>query len=608
MANKKSMTVETVDRQVEYIKEQQKKSKGLGIVFADAFLRGMRDLGYKNPAWAVAEVIDNSIQAAATVVSITILPESGDASARPEMIAIADNGNGMIPEMIGYAVRWGGTTREGDRTGFGRYGYGLPSAAVSIAKRYTVYSKTKGNPWHAVTVDIEALGAAANDMAKTEKLLTARPAALPEWVVLNESKLTLAEAESGTVVILEDLDRLRITPAWKKGSTVRAKFLEHLGVIYRHWIPERMIYVDGIAIEAVDPLFLMEHGRFYAETAVHAVPVDARTFEIATSSGQKGSISIRASHLPANFQLEKPEQYSQKGARTNNRFGIMKEYNGILVCREWRHIDTIPPFWTKFQNYDANVKIEINFDPTLDEHFGLTTAKQQIVLSDEMWEKLKHDGKGGGALISLVRDLRAKFDESQTQLIAGAENRAGEETLPPSIVAMQESEKFKDFIPPETSQQKIDAAKNLEQEASVIAATTKKPVQDVLQDLQQETESKRWELQFLAVPEGPFYRPVRLGEQKRIILNTEHPFYLKLYEPSHQDVRSALEVMLFVLAERELESSGDGATFYKAERQKWSDRLRHALDKLIPDQAMQDKASAAAEALHMVTEMTAPAM
>ncbi|HET9181449.1 MAG TPA: ATP-binding protein [Candidatus Angelobacter sp.] len=608
MAVKKSMTVETVDRQVAYVKEQKKKSKGLGIVFADAFLRGMRDLGYKNPAWAVAELIDNAIQAAASVISVTILPESDDASARPQMIAIADNGNGMIPEMISYAVRWGGTTREGDRTGFGRYGYGLPSAAVSMAKRYTVFSKTVGNPWHAVTVDIEALGAAANDGIKTEKLLTAQPKSLPDWVVLNDSKLPLSKMESGTVILLEDLDRLRITPAWKKGSTVRAKFMEYLGVIYRHWIPERMIYVDGTAVEVVDPLFLMEHGRFYSETSVHAAPVDARTFEVTAPSGAVGTISIRASHLPPNFQLENPEKYGQLGAATNKRLSIMKEYNGILICREWRHIDLATPTWTKFQNYDANIKIEINFDPALDEYFGLTTAKQQIVISDEMWEKLRHNGKGGGALVDLVKDLRGRFADAQTQLAAGAENKAAEKQPKPSVVAMQESEKFKDFVPPETAEQQAEAAKNLQEEAGNIAGISKQPVQHVVQQLEEKAKVQHWEIQFAAVPEGPFYRPFRLGEQKRVILNTEHPFYIKLYEPAHTDVRSALEVLLFVLAERELESSGDGAVFYKAERGKWSDRLRHALDKLVPDQSMQDKASATAEAMHMVTEITTATM
>ena len=146
------MTIDTIDRQREYVKTQKEKGRGLGVVFADAFLRGMRDLGYKNPAWALAEQLDNAFQAAATTVSIRFGFEAGNKTkVKPDMVAICDNGNGIIAEMISYAVRWGGTDREGDRKGFGRYGYGLPSSAVSIAKRDTVYSKVPADTWHAVT-------------------------------------------------------------------------------------------------------------------------------------------------------------------------------------------------------------------------------------------------------------------------------------------------------------------------------------------------------------------------------------------------------------------------------------------------------------------------
>ena len=44
-----TMTIETIDRQRRYVQEQKEKSNGLGVVFADAFLRDMRDLDYKNP-------------------------------------------------------------------------------------------------------------------------------------------------------------------------------------------------------------------------------------------------------------------------------------------------------------------------------------------------------------------------------------------------------------------------------------------------------------------------------------------------------------------------------------------------------------------------------
>ena len=110
MNNKRNtgMTIDTTERQRKYVEAQKAKGKGLGIVFADAFLRGMRDLGYKNPAWAMAEEIDNSFQAGADTVSVRLGFESGTKSRmRPDHIAVCDNGNGIIPEMMSYAVRWG---------------------------------------------------------------------------------------------------------------------------------------------------------------------------------------------------------------------------------------------------------------------------------------------------------------------------------------------------------------------------------------------------------------------------------------------------------------------------------------------------------------------
>jgi hypothetical protein len=73
----------------------------------------MRDLGYKSPAWAMGEEVDNSFQAGADTVAIRFGFDSGNKrEVKPDFVAICDNGNGMIPEMIGYAVRWGGTDRE----------------------------------------------------------------------------------------------------------------------------------------------------------------------------------------------------------------------------------------------------------------------------------------------------------------------------------------------------------------------------------------------------------------------------------------------------------------------------------------------------------------
>jgi hypothetical protein len=579
--NTGKMTIETIERQREYVKREKKEGRALGLVFADAFLRGMRDVGYKSPAWALAEMIDNSFQAAANTVAVRLgFDATNKSRAKPDMLAVCDNGNGMIPEMIGYAVRWGGTDREDDRTGFGRYGYGLPSSAVSMAKRYTVYSKTHESEWHAVTVDLDALAAAASEVEETERLLSPRPAGLPAWLADCEDKLDLTKMECGTVIVLEEIDRVRKQPGWVTAKTLKSKLLENFGVIYRHWAQPRRIFVDGVEVEPVDPLFLMEHARFYDETSVRAVQVSTRTLEVETDRGTCGRVSVRASLLPPHFQLVNPAEYGRKGAKNNNRFEIMKKYNGLLICREKRQIDCIQPPWKKFQNYDMNVKVEVDFDPGLDEYFGITTTKQQIVIDDEMWQKLQHSGKDGGALISLVNDIRTEFKRAQEELGAEAENRVTEEQPRPSSLAMEASEKFKDKVPEPTPEQTAEAVRNLERAATERARVARKPKEEAVKDLQAETAMRRFEVEFAATPEGPFYRPMRLGEQKRVVINTEHPFYTKLYGVATPEVRAALEILVFVLAERELETTSEAEMLYRAERRRWSDRSRKALSAL----------------------------
>ena len=155
-----------LSRQREYLDEKKDTSIGNGIILVDAFLRGMRDIGYKDPAWALSESVDNSFQGEATSVEICLKYAS---ETKPVHVAVVDDGVGMLPGMIARAIMWGGTHRENDRTGLGRYGYGLPSSAVSLARKYTVYSKTRESEWEAVTFDIDEVCKAAGDTEELEK-------------------------------------------------------------------------------------------------------------------------------------------------------------------------------------------------------------------------------------------------------------------------------------------------------------------------------------------------------------------------------------------------------------------------------------------------------
>jgi hypothetical protein len=613
------ITFETTERQKKYVAEQEAKGGGLGLVFADAFLRGMRDIGYKDTAWAMCEEVDNSVQAGATIIGVRFgYAKDNKKKARPDLIAVIDNGVGMIPKMIGYAVRWGGTDREDNRQGFGRYGYGLPSSAVSFCKVYTVYSKVKGGDWHAVRVSIDELAAAASDFEKTNQLLQPRrldpPAwAMEKWTVKHSNdkeedggSVDAPEAtvidpgtfESGTVIVHEDLDRLE----WAKTSTIKTKLLQRFGVNYRHWLPSPKIVVDDTVTDPVDPLFLMENCRYYDATSVLAQRIETKTFEIETARGTKGSVKIRAAYLPPNFQLDPPDQPISKvaglrGSKLHQgRFEIMRDYNGLLICREGRQIDCIQPRWTKFQVYDRNVKIEIDFDPELDEFFGITTAKQQIGIDDVLWDKLESDG--GGNVRKLVRDIRDRRDEDEAKLKGKEDTAAGKDAPRASEKVMEETEKFKPRADKPSDRKKAKAREELETTATAIAETTGRAREEVLGELEERTAKRRFEVEFQSIPEGPFYRPKRFGEQKRLIINTLHPFYTKVYDAT-PEIKAALEVLLFVLAEAELEAEGDQESFYRSARGGWSERLYHALNELRPDEDMRDKAAAVAEKMQL---------
>lgn len=585
-----SMELETIQRQRKYVEAQKKRGDGIGLVFQDAFIRGMRDIGYKNMGWALAEELDNGLQAGATTIAVQFgFHADNKSQAKPDAIAVVDNGVGMDPEMISYAVRWGGTDRENSRDGFGRYGYGLPSSCVSICERYTVYSKIDGNDWHAVTVDIHELAKVSSDISATVKMLEPRVATPPPWVAGDVKDLNPATLESGTIVVLDRLDRLD----WKTTKMMDAKLKELFGVIYRHWIPSPKILVNGAEVEPVDPLFLMETGRFYDETPVMAQRVDARTFEVETSRGTKGKVAIRAAYLPPTFQTRDPDK-NRGPKNVNSRHGIMREYNGLLICRDGRQIDCIQPRFTKYQNYDANVKVEVDFDPELDEFFGITTSKQQIVLDEVMWEKLTQVGR----LHDVISDIRRRLKGDILNVEAMTRAAEHADTPRASEEAMAITEKFKAKPITPSDRKKAEGKKNLEQAAIRASEKTGKAKKDIADHLAERAKTRKFEVEFQAIPEGPFYRPVRLGEQKRLIINTQHPFYSKVYDVSPQ-VALSLEVLLLVLAEGELEAEGDAEVFYKSSRATWSDRLRHALDVLRTDDDMRDKASAIAEAMQM---------
>lgn len=162
--------------------------------YAPAFIESMRAVGYSLES-AISDIVDNSISAGATSVSIQFRPFD------TPYVAILDNGKGMASQELTEAMRHGGRSPLEERSpnDLGRFGLGLKTASLSQCRKLTVVSYKSGK-----------LSARAWDLDLVDK----RKA----WVLhVPDSEAEIKELphvgdlirlKHGTVVIWQDLDRL----------------------------------------------------------------------------------------------------------------------------------------------------------------------------------------------------------------------------------------------------------------------------------------------------------------------------------------------------------------------------------------------------------------
>lgn len=421
----------TMSRQRQYVDYATSRGADLGLVVPEAFVRGIRHIGYKSNIEALAELIDNSIQAYAERIDVLFGYVDGGSSAKPEQLAIIDDGHGISAEMLRLAIMWGGTDRENDRRGLGRFGYGLPCATVSMGRRFTIYSKLKGGCVHAVSLDLDLLDSGVYRAGSSKITIpAATPANLPGFVVQAIERDHPNGWESGTVVVVDKLDRLD----WSTASGLRRNLVRHFGVTYHKLLIATPIYVEREQVRPIDPLFLDPEGEFHALDEDRAQALDPLVVTIDRGDGVCGDLTLRYAWLPPTFGAADKAR-DAIGINANARFPIIKAYHGLLFSRNGRIVDvqTRTP-WTMFINNDRYIRVEVEFSAALDEAFGITTSKQQVSLSPEMWDHLRVAGlpKAIEHLRSKVRAAKAERQRAASESVI----EAGEhDTAPRGAVA-----------------------------------------------------------------------------------------------------------------------------------------------------------------------------
>ena len=102
----------------------------MDIINISDYGEALRNSGYKDIESAMAEIVDNSIQAKAKNVLVIIkdrVPSWGKRSQVYE-VAFLDDGMGMTAEWVQGCLRFGNGTRRTEK-GMGKFGVGLPQSS-----------------------------------------------------------------------------------------------------------------------------------------------------------------------------------------------------------------------------------------------------------------------------------------------------------------------------------------------------------------------------------------------------------------------------------------------------------------------------------------------
>lgn len=191
-------------------------------------LESLRNAGYTLET-AVADIIDNSITAEATHISVQ---DRGYFDAGKPWIAICDDGYGMTEQTLLDAMRFGSRSVSQSRTNerdLGRFGLGMKMASISQARKVTVISNRDGKRC-ACCWDLDVI----SNQWELQQLTDAE---LDELQIYEEivNSLKFSVQPHGTVVLWEKLDRSSVQDE-KSFKDAMAEVKEHIALVFHRFM------------------------------------------------------------------------------------------------------------------------------------------------------------------------------------------------------------------------------------------------------------------------------------------------------------------------------------------------------------------------------------
>lgn len=504
-------------------------------------LNALRDIGYDINS-AIADIVDNSLsRGKASNVYINF-----DYNKDYEFfLYIFDDGNGMTSSTLEESMRIGSNNDEYEKNDLSKYGMGLKTASMSQAMKLTVLSKYHGSPVSGYSWDLHHV----NESNKWEILKhTSDEIKLIQENVLENSKEVnkqLFDTKSWTLVLWNDLlefqKNFESYPSRNSGLSFYFKILEsiktYLRLVFSRFIDgengakKTNIFLNREKLNALDPFCRKEehtselplsdsNGNFKINDSLP--PIKIHRYILPTNPAKTGD-----------FIFSSVEAWEDaKGTKSWN------EAQGYYVYRNNRLISWGGWFKTKSNDeHDKLARASIDLTSEHDELFTLDVKKTKIQFPEELKNHLKDN-------------VNSKFIAEAKKRYNGSERSRNEIVN----VVREKSKKVSHLASELVREDSISVTKNEDDKSLVIKNKFGDKISEDMTYKLLEAGQKIISMPF-AEEDKLFWKMVpNPFNEFQVLVNTEHPFYEKVYGDSEKDkkITAIMDAFLFTMSFIEL--------------------------------------------------------
>ncbi len=582
----------------------------------------LQNNGYKSTVSAIAEIVDNSIQAQAKNIDIILINDTNKHSDNINEIMIIDDGQGMDLNTFSKALMMNAGSRSSAKVGLGKYGQGLPNSSVSQTTRVEVYTFQNGKYLFDYIDLVEIYESKSPYLRDIEEIESVD---LP-FIINTAYKLS----KSGTLVRWVEPNKVRPSTTWLLVENLK----KVLGRIFRYYLngfDDKGVFTKtsihlkvydyngemyslnkALSTENIlpfDPMFLMENTSLNADFRDWSHPTSTafdtakKTFEIEIKN-QKNELEKVKTEIQLIFSHVKSKERFRNGpgqGRANKQFSEIykrrniigtRGYENISIVRENREIDC--GIYGFIEAIDREIlrwwSVEIKVEPVLDGIIGIDNKKQQA--SNIFYLDAEHDDDSHPILKWISEMVKANIDSIQ-DIIANQysveqelnnSNDKGKTSSPPKLPPIGPTE------PP--SDDENDEKDPSEQDKIELFNWIKERYDDLTDDeINQRIEwafsiSDKYIFVYSNLGDTALYEYKVYGNKVLIEINRNHSFYKKFLidlesDSSDKKIRS-IRLLICSLVKSEISNKTENKDINRYMR-KYRNEASIALDEYIDD-------------------------